>query len=379
MNSARRRFTGLCVAAGVASGLLAGCVLEGRTAPRHEALLANAGIDQKVLDEAGVGVVRIVLDGSGSLGAITSYAWSESGHAMAGGMRPVIELPIGIYTITLTVTDRDGATKTDQVEIEARIPTFTLPEGFEDTLVVSGLSLPTRMTFLPDGRLLVAEQGGQLRVVKHGELLPQPMLTVSVIDDNKRGLVGVAVDPQFDTNGYVYVYYTEGDETHMRNRLSRFTVSADRPDVADPGSERIMLDDIPAAASHNAGSMEFGPDGYLYVGVGDAGHRDESLQLGSLRGKLLRLAPAAYPDVIPPDNPFVGRPGARGEIWALGFRNPYMFAIDAVAGTLQVNDVGRKTWEEINLVTKGGNYGWDACEGPCGNPAFQDPLYAYDH
>jgi glucose/arabinose dehydrogenase len=252
------------------------------------------------------------------------------------------------------------------------------PEGFEQTLFVGGLSSPTSMAFAPDGRLFVAEQAGRVRIIKQGALLPTAFLTVSANASFEQGLLGIALDPGFATNRFVYVFYTS--QATGRDRVSRFTARTDNPDLADATSERVVLDNIlQSVGYHDGGALHFGTDGKLYVAVGDGGTSANAQALSSLGGKLLRIDPAAYPDVIPPDNPFVGTAGARGEIWARGLRNPFTFAVDPGTGKIHVNDVGNNDWEEINVGARGANYGWPTCEGVCSNPSFVDPVHVYNH
>jgi len=246
-----------------------------------------------------------------------------------------------------------------------------LPSGFEDSLIVSGLTRPTAMAFLPDGRLLVAEQQGRLRIVEDGQLQATPFLTLAVDASQERGLLGVAVDPQFPGQPYVYVYYSRPEGT---NRLSRFAASAASTGVADPASERVLLDGPPSGIFHNGGALQFAADQTLLVAVGDATAPEAAQAKGDLRGKLLRLAPDGG---IPLDNPFATEHGVRPEIWALGLRNPFTFAVEGGSGRVFVNDVGERFAEEINRGVAGGNYGWPACEGPCDRPGFQNPLYSY--
>lgn len=177
----------------------------------------------------------------------------------------------------------------------------------------------------------------------------------------ERGLLGIALDPDFDNNHYVYVYYTRS-QTPIKNRVSRFTADTNNPDVAVANSEKILLDDIPSdSGMHNAGALHFGTDSKLYVSVGDGGQDHTTAQnLSSLSGKILRINKDGS---IPQDNPFVGQINTRGEIWALGLRNPFTFAIHPTLGTMMINDVGQDIWEEINLGKKSSNYGWPTCEG----------------
>jgi glucose/arabinose dehydrogenase len=253
--------------------------------------------------------------------------------------------------------------------------------GFAETLVASGLDNATTMQFAPDGRLFVALQGGQLRVIKNDVLLPTPFLTVKVDTYNERGLSGIAFDPNFATTPYVYVYYTattKPDGTpYIHNRLSRFTANGD---VAVPGSEVILLDLDPVGneGMHNAGALRFGRDGKLYVAVGDNGTSTNAQSLNNLFGKILRLNPDGS---IPTDNPFYGTAtGDNRAIWALGLRNPFSFQFQPGTGRMFINDVGGSKYEEINDGVARGNYGWPDTEGPVGtSTGFTGPIYAYTH
>ena len=253
----------------------------------------------------------------------------------------------------------------------------TTNSTFFDSEFTDGLTRPTSMAFSPDGRLFVNEQGGNLRVIKNGTLLEEPFLTVSVNSFTERGLNGIAFDPEFENNGYIYVYYTTNSDP-IHNRLSRFTADTSNPDVAAAGSEQIILDleELNQSLHHNGGALNFGDDGKLYVGVGYNTNDTNPQSLATRLGKILRINSDG---TIPSDNPFVNTTGAKGEIWALGFRNPFTGAMKPGTNTLYINDVGLATWEEINAVQEGGNYGWRICEGPCSDPDLIDPIYAYEH
>lgn len=263
--------------------------------------------------------------------------------------------------------------------LEDRNSPGLLPVGLLDLPFAVGLTNPTSMEFSPDGRVFVAEKAGRLRVVRGGALLPAPFLSLAVDTFSERGLVGVALDPRFAQNGFVYVYYTTAGPGPV-NRLSRFTVSSANPDTADPNSEVMLIDGIPSPSGrHNGGALRFGADGMLYVGVGDGGQARRAQRLGSLSGKILRLDVANVANLVPADNPFVGRRRARPEVWALGFRNPFTIAAAPGADALLVNDVGEATFEEINLVRRGRNYGWPIFEGPGKRAGLFGPLHAYAH
>ena len=251
----------------------------------------------------------------------------------------------------------------------------TVPAGFTDSVVAAGLSNPTAMALAPDGRIFVCQQGGALRVIKNGALLPTPFLTVTVDSSGERGLLGIAFDPNFLSNQLVYVYYTATTPT-IHNRISRFTASGD---VALAGSETIVMElpNLSTATNHNGGALHFGPDGNLYVAVGDNANGANAQSLGTRLGKMLRITSTG---AIPADNPFFNvATGDNRAIWALGLRNPFTFTFQAGVGRMFINDVGQNIWEEINDGIAGSNYGWPTCEGFCNpaNPSFRDPLFAY--
>jgi glucose/arabinose dehydrogenase len=260
------------------------------------------------------------------------------------------------------------------IGFEHRGAAAVIPSGFTDTLVVSGLSTPTAMAVAPDGRIFIAQQGGQLRVVKNGLLLPQPFLAVNVNSSGERGLLGVAFDPDFASNQYLYVYYTAVAPLH--NRVTRFTADGDVA-VADRETSILELDNLSSATNHNGGAIHFGPDGKLYIAVGDNANGAHSQSLATLHGKMLRVDPDG---AIPPDNPFLSQTvGNNRAIWALGLRNPFTFAFQPGTGRMFINDVGQNTYEEINDGIAASNYGWPSSEGPTDNPAFRSPLYSYTH
>lgn len=277
--------------------------------------------------------------------------------------------------------------KSKDLQIRSLLLTFTLfifaagsyaatvPSGFTDSLVASGLTNPTAMALAPDGRIFVCEQGGALRVIKNGALLPTPFLTVTVDSTGERGLLGVAFDPNFVSNQLVYIYYTATTPT-IHNRISRFTAAGD---VAMAGSETLVMDlnNLSTATNHNGGALHFGPDSQLYVAVGDNANGANAQSLATRLGKMLRITSTGG---IPADNPFFNQAtGDNRAIWALGVRNPFTFSFQPGVGRMFINDVGQNTWEEINDGIAGSNYGWPTCEGFCNppNPNFRDPIFAY--
>jgi glucose/arabinose dehydrogenase len=254
----------------------------------------------------------------------------------------------------------------------------TLPAGFVETQYGSNFNgTPTAMAFAPDGRLFVCLQTGQLRVIKNGALLATPFLSLSVDSAGERGLLGVAFDPNFSSNQFVYLYYTTSTSP-IHNRISRFTANGD---VAAAGSEVVLvdLDNLSSATNHNGGAIHFGPDGKLYAGVGENANSANAQTLSNRLGKMLRYNSDG---TIPADNPFFNTAtGANRSIWALGLRNPFTFAFQPGTGRMFINDVGQSTWEEIDDGIAGSNYGWPNCEGACSptNQNFRDPLFQYGH
>ncbi|HYO09042.1 MAG TPA: PQQ-dependent sugar dehydrogenase [Tepidisphaeraceae bacterium] len=270
--------------------------------------------------------------------------------------------------------------------LESRHLLAVTQPAFVDESFTTGLTTPTAMEFAPDGRLFVAQQGGALRVIQNGTLLANNFVTLTVASTGERGLLGVAFDPNYATNRFVYVYHTvpagANNSPPPHNRVTRFTADANDPNVAVPNSGLPILDlENLSATNHNGGAIHFGPDGKLYVAVGDNAVSSNAQTLNNRLGKMLRINPDG---TIPSDNPFFTNDGVtqpRDYIWALGLRNPFTFAFDPADGTMHINDVGENTWEEINVGRAGANYGWPTVEGPenTPNPNFDDPLFVYNH
>ena len=296
------------------------------------------------------------------------------------------------------------------------------PTGFEDQKVAS-VSAPIALASMPDGRLLIVNQTGKLRVYENGTLRGTSALDISsrICSNSERGLLGVAVDPDFSTNRYIYLFYTHNkfgtcptfDPTNPNNpvnRVSRFVMSGN---IVDPNSEKVLVDNIPSLGRHNAGDLQFGKDGYLYVSIGDAGcdyandsgcqeQNDASRDTHVLLGKILRITRDGE---IPSGNPYMGAASARcnitgrtdpgkhcQETFAQGLRNPFRIAVDPDAsGTrLFIGDVGQDAWDEIDEGKAGADYGWSLCEGNHDNPAqsgsvncsatpYTPPVHEYSH
>ena len=291
--------------------------------------------------------------------------------------------------------------------------TALVPTGFQDLLVQGSLGGPTALAFTPDGRLLITRQTGVLRVYAGGALVPAPALNLAtkVCSSSERGLLGVAVDPNFPSNGFVYLYYTVDKAGTCFNRVSRFVLPASN--VINSATEVVLLDNIRSTAgNHNAGDLNFGKDGYLYVSVGDGGcdyltpfgcggANQASRNPNTLLGKILRITRDGN---VPPDNPYLGTGTAScktgdvatgvkcQETFASGLRNPFRFAMDPAAAGVRffINDVGQNAWEEIDLGAKGADYGWNCREGAHANAeagskcsplpgGLTGPIFEYPH
>lgn len=249
------------------------------------------------------------------------------------------------------------------------------PSGSEYELVevASGFTRPIFLTNAGDGsgRSFIVEQNGVIFVLQDGAVLDTPFIDLSELvsrDANERGLLGLAFHPQYEENGFFYVNYTDraGDTV-----VARYTVSADDANVADPASAVTILAVGQPYANHNGGDIAFGPDGYLYIGMGDGGSAGDpqgrAQNPAELLGKILRIdVDGGEPYAIPDDNPFVGDAAYAPEIWALGVRNPWRFSFDAATGDMYMGDVGQNLWEEVNFQPAGEsglNYGWNITEG----------------
>ena len=256
----------------------------------------------------------------------------------------------------------------------------TYPTGFSQQQVASGISNPAAMAFAPDGRLFVCQQNGVIRVIKNGTLLTTPFASFSVDANGERGLLGIAFDPNFGSNGFIYIYYTPPGAPN--NRLSRITASGD---LMVSGSEVTILnfDPLSSATNHNGGFIKFGPDGKLYIAIGENANTSYSQNYDTYHGKLLRINADGS---APSDNPFFsstpdGTPPTEQSkrLWGMGLRNPYTFDIQPGTGKIYVNDVGGGAYEEINDATTGGkNFGWPNQEGPPVS-GYQGPIYYYAH
>lgn len=282
--------------------------------------------------------------------------------------------------------------------------------GLSFVKVADGFSQPVYVTSAGDGsgRLFVVEKGGTIKIIQAGKVLAQPFLDISdrVANTGEAGLLSVAFPPDYASGGYFFVYYNHKDDIakpaptdagHNEGKdtvIARFRVTSD-PNQADPASEQRILVRNQPYINHNGGLIAFGPDGYLYVGLGDGGSggdpQNQAQNLSTLLGKILRIAVGPQGTyTIPPTNPFVANSGAKGEIWDYGLRNPWRWSFDRVTGDLWIGDVGQAKYEEVDFEPKahagGVNYGWRCQEGlhdynttpPC-TGTLTPPIAEYDH
>lgn len=252
-------------------------------------------------------------------------------------------------------------------------PALAMPAELERTALVTGLNQPTAFRFLPDGRILISEKQGAIKLYANGQVQDEPVITLAVLptdNDEERGLLGIEPDPNFDQNGYLYLSYTTAANY---DRLSRITVVGN---TADPATEVVLMQsDQPGNIYHHGGEIRFGPDGLLYWAMGMNTYNPNSQNLSNVHGKILRLNKDGS---APADNPFVNTPNAIDQIWAYGLRNPFRFSF-APNGVLLSGDVGGDAWEELNVIEAGGNYGWPLAEGVCDGCPYINPVYTYPH
>jgi glucose/arabinose dehydrogenase len=303
---------------------------------------------------------------------------------------------------TLPATQTSTPTVLPQPTETPKPPTASLPDpaGYQWQLFISGLRRPVSLAGPQNvpSKLFVLEQAGVIRIIQDGVLLPEPFLNIRDLvgsAGNEQGLLGIAFHPQFIKNGYFYVNYTDKQGNTV---IARFSAIRDsNPNLkADPASETILLQVDQPHANHNGGQMVFGPDGYLWIGLGDGGGQGDPNGNGqssqTLLGKILRIDVdhgSVY--VIPPDNPY-SNGGGLPEIWAIGLRNPWRFSFDRLTGDLFIGDVGQNSWEEIDhfpagYVSNPVNFGWNRREGShrytdqanANTNGLTEPIFDYGH
>ena len=334
-------------------------------------------ISATATDNAGVAGVQFRVDGTAIGAQDTTSPYNATWNTTTATN--------GTHTLTAVATDINGNTATSA---PITITVNNVATGqFENEVLATGLDLPTAIKFLPDGRMLVAELGGKIKVLPapYTQADPTPFLQLTNVgnaDDGivaQQGIYDFALDPNFATNHYYYVTYTA--RTPNRDRLSRFTANADLTGTV-PGSEMVIYQDPQNAdTEHHGGAVVFGNDGKLYLTTGDHFQGTPSQDLTSPRGKILRFNPDG---TVPTDNPFYDGSGPNYDaVWALGLRNPYRAYYDVPTSRLLIGDVGGNVastaMEELDLGVRGANYGWPNVEGTTANPAYTNPIFAYPH
>jgi len=299
----------------------------------------------------------------------------------------IILLTVGVVAlVSLLACDEESTPSPGSIQVERVFPDLSFQE-------MTNLVQPDDTS----GLIFVTEQRGIIYNFSANNS-QQADIFLDITDrvnrgGNEEGLLGLVFDPDYQENGYFYVYYSAADPS--RSVLSRFSLDQENTDIADPESEIIIMEVEQPYANHNAGQLNFGPDGYLYIALGDGGGggdpQGNAQNLGTVLGSILRIdvsglsGPGDY--AIPTDNPFVGTEGARAEIWAYGLRNPWRFSFDSESGLLWAGDVGQNLWEEIDIITKGANYGWNITEGShcyppstgCSQSGLTLPIFEYGH
>jgi glucose/arabinose dehydrogenase len=291
-----------------------------------------------------------------------------------------------VMPATSSPTEIPATTAAPATQPPPSATTFPDPSAYDWQMVVSGLERPDNLQADGSGRLFVIEKAGRIRIIQDGQLLSQPFLDITDrvgSSGNEQGLLGLAFHPQYSQNGQFFVNYTDQNGDTV---IARFQVSGD-PNVADPGSEVKLLGVDQPYANHNGGVLAFGPDGYLYAGLGDGGSQGDphgnAQNTKSLLGKILRIdVNSGNPYSVPPDNPF------GNEVWAYGLRNPWRLSFDKATGDLYIGDVGQDMWEEIDYLPAGSaggtNFGWNQREGAhdykgSASPDFTEPVAEYSH
>src|SRR5713226_9409 len=236
-------------------------------------------------------------------------------------------------------------------------------------ILCPGLSFPASFRFAPDGRIFFAEKNtGNIRIIQNGTLVPSPFASITVVTDGpEQGLLGIALRPSFQSDRFVYVYYTDWDGTSYHGRMARFTA------IGNIGTGRVSIFDVadptPSSTNHDGVYGRFGPDGKLYVQVGEFADPNQSQNSSSLAGKILRMNPDG---TVPSDNPF-----PNSLVYALGIRNGFGMDFDKQTGQLIATEAGPTRDDEINIIVAGGNYGWPICIDTCSNPSFTNPIASF--
>jgi glucose/arabinose dehydrogenase len=387
------------------AGLLGGCGgdsgdLQGPAPGSSIGEIVLSAPDSSLAAEQTVQVTAEARDTAGAVMPGETFTWASSASEVATVSQDGLVTAVAPGEADITATDGDAVGRLTVAVTAASGPPGGPPPAGGDSvgleLIASGAGFPLWVTSPPgDSRLFIVDKGGAIRIVKDGTLLAEPFLdlTGNVATRPEQGLLGLAFPPDYATSQRFVVHYTNVDGD---TRVSFFNTSSD-PDRADPASEAVILGLDQPGPGHNGGEVMFGPDGFLWIGLGDGGSRDgddkgRGQSLADWFGSILRIDVANGPAyTVPPDNPFVGTAGAKPEIWSYGLRNPWRFSFDRSTGDLYIGDVGEHHWEEVNIGTvaddlgRGANYGWSRVEGHeclqagCDQSGITFPALEYNH
>lgn len=345
------------------------------TQPRMNFYVDNDTTVYKFYDGQG-----ITEDGSTTSGVRYQGGHTHFVHWKSGSSIQLNALASGSHQVRFVLVDQAETELTST----AKTLSFTILQGtggaFSLQEVMSGLNFPTAMATTPDGRIFVTEkETGKIQVVTPTVTLPWQLQTVpfatlqQFVNGNEKGLLGIAVDPSFSQNSFVYVFYTASGPV---NRVVRYTATKSGGNtVATSTSPTVIFDNIPAANDHNGGFIQFGPDGMLYIFVGENNIPTEAQNLGTLRGKIMRINKDG---TIPSNNPFLNNPSANPAIYSYGHRNGFGFTFHPHTNDLWETENGEHDNDQINRIVAGGNYGWNLCAGICGDSRWIDPIFSFD-
>ena len=394
------RRPGLCALIPVLLSVLAGCGSDsdggGVQPPNPVATVTVTGPGTAVQVGQTLQLTATAKDAGGATVSGATFTWASADQNIATVNSAGLVTGVAEGQTQITATS-DGISGSLPITVSTTTPPPPPPPGSDTPAlqqIVSGLKFPTGLVSPPgDTRLFVLLKAGPIRIIRDGVLLPTPFLELTAKVSStagEQGLLGLAFSPDYATSGRFFVHYNDHFNT---NRVSSYRVSAD-PDQGNPSSEAQVLAFPQPGVAHNGGQLAFGPDGMLYVGLGDGDDADQGRgqSLADPFANIMRIDVSTQPYTVPVDNPFVSTADARPEIWSYGFRNPWRFSFDRATGDLYIGDVGESKWEEVNYASassgagKGVNFGWDEMEGlhcfklrDCNQTGFTLPVLEFSH